>query len=169
LAVVREGNICKHFILGMHVEIIVPELQLLHDVETHWDSIFFMIRHLRVMCPVSLIHCFSLHLLTKCSQAINHFLALPLNKDLMCHRLSDIEWGVLQDFKAILAVCSLLMCVLILFDTLEHCRFHIQCNRLCHVKKPQCWQVPYLPSRFLCLLGNVLQRPIPAVRATLAG
>jgi hypothetical protein len=55
LAVVREGNNRKHFILGTHVEIIVPELQLLRDVKTRWDSIFFMIRRLRVMRPVSLI------------------------------------------------------------------------------------------------------------------
>ena len=45
-------------------------------------------------------------------QAIDHFLALPVNKDLMRHRLSDLEWSVLQDFEAILVVSSLFLLIL---------------------------------------------------------
>jgi hypothetical protein len=51
-AVIQDGNAQKHFILGDCVEIVVPELQLLHDVKTRWDSIFFIISHLRIMRPV---------------------------------------------------------------------------------------------------------------------
>jgi hypothetical protein len=38
--------------------------------------------------------------------AIDHFLALPINKDIAQNRLSDIEWSVLQDFEALLKVCN---------------------------------------------------------------
>ena len=51
-AVIKEGNSNKHFFLGDRVDIIVPDLQLLRDVKTRWDSIFFMISRLRVMRPV---------------------------------------------------------------------------------------------------------------------
>jgi hypothetical protein len=47
-----EGNVKKHFFIGDRVEIIVPELELLRDVRTRWDSIFFMISRLRIMRPV---------------------------------------------------------------------------------------------------------------------
>ena len=52
LSVIRDGNIKKHFLLGNRVEVIVPKLQLLRDVKTRWDSIFFMISRLRIMRPV---------------------------------------------------------------------------------------------------------------------
>ena len=54
--VIRDGNARKHFFIGDRVEIVVPELELLRDVRTRWDSIFFMISRLRVMRPVSLIN-----------------------------------------------------------------------------------------------------------------
>jgi hypothetical protein len=53
LSIICEGNINKHFILGDRVEIVVPELQLLRDVKTRWDSIFFMISRLQIMRLVS--------------------------------------------------------------------------------------------------------------------
>jgi hypothetical protein len=53
LSVIRDGNLNKHFLLPNGVEIVVPELQLLRDVKTRWDSIFFMISRLRIMRPVS--------------------------------------------------------------------------------------------------------------------
>ena len=54
-SVVVAGNANKHFSLGTRVDIIVPELQLLRDVKTRWDSIYHMIQRLRVMRLV----CFS--------------------------------------------------------------------------------------------------------------
>jgi hypothetical protein len=38
-------------------------------------------------------------------QAIDHFLAQPMNKDVAKHALSETEWRVLQDFELILTVC----------------------------------------------------------------
>ena len=34
--------------------VIVPNVQLIRDVDTRWDSIYFMIRRLRVLRPVSI-------------------------------------------------------------------------------------------------------------------
>ena len=53
VSTIRDGNAKKHFILGDRVEVIVPELQLLRDVKTRWDSTFHMISRLRTMRPVS--------------------------------------------------------------------------------------------------------------------
>lgn len=50
-----------------------------------------MIKHLHLMRP-----------------AIDHFLAIPVNKDLVSHHLSDVESGVFQDFEAVLAVSPLI-------------------------------------------------------------
>lgn len=49
---IQEGNRKKHFSIGDRSEIIVPHLQLLRDVKTRWDSIYYMIRRLRIMRPV---------------------------------------------------------------------------------------------------------------------
>ena len=38
---------------GKHEEIIVPVLQLLRDVKTRWDSVYFMLLRLRQLRPVS--------------------------------------------------------------------------------------------------------------------
>lgn len=37
-------------------------------------------------------------------QAVKQFLPSPIDEDLSKHRLSDMEWSVLQDYEAILAV-----------------------------------------------------------------
>ena len=34
--------------------VIIPNVQLIRDVDTRWDSIYFMIRRLRVLHPVSI-------------------------------------------------------------------------------------------------------------------
>jgi hypothetical protein len=54
--VIKVGNEKKHFFLGDVVEIMVPDLQLLRDVRTRWDSIYFMIHRLRVLRPVCDCH-----------------------------------------------------------------------------------------------------------------
>jgi hypothetical protein len=43
------------------------------------------------------------HVIQFC-QAIDHFLALPINKELALHRLTEQEWSVLADFEVILEV-----------------------------------------------------------------
>lgn len=37
-------------------------------------------------------------------QAVDHFLALPLNRDLAKHQLTDMEWSVLSDVQVVLEV-----------------------------------------------------------------
>jgi len=50
--VVVDGNAKGWFIVGNKV-VVLPHLQLLRDVPTRWDSVYFMIRRLREMRPVS--------------------------------------------------------------------------------------------------------------------
>ncbi|KAI6021163.1 hypothetical protein EDC04DRAFT_2607287 [Pisolithus marmoratus] len=63
----------------------IDVLQLLHDITTHWDSVYYMICHL----------CY-LH------QPINTFFEHLNNKDLKKYKLSKMQWKVLQDFELIL-------------------------------------------------------------------
>jgi hypothetical protein len=86
-SIIIEGNSKAHFTLPDGSPMTVPLLQLLRDVKTRWDSIYYMINRLRVLRP-----------------AINSFLASPVNKDLQTLRLTDVEWNTLQDIEAILAV-----------------------------------------------------------------
>ncbi|KAI5982208.1 hypothetical protein EDC04DRAFT_2616861 [Pisolithus marmoratus] len=65
----------------------VPVLQLIQDVKIWWDSIYLMIQQLWLL-----------------EQPINAFLDHPNNRDLKKYKLSQMEWNVLQDFKAILEV-----------------------------------------------------------------
>jgi len=108
-ATILDGNTKGWFVspTNPHQIIKIPELQLLRDVRTRWDSIYFMIRQCREMRQVS-----NLRLLTTMStstdnkyQGVDHFLSSPLNKDLAKLRLTDREWAVLQDFEMILSVC----------------------------------------------------------------
>ncbi|KAI6029104.1 hypothetical protein PISMIDRAFT_122615 [Pisolithus microcarpus 441] len=65
----------------------VPELELLWDVKTCWDSSCIMINHLHALHP-----------------ALDYFLALPNQKELEGYALSPSQWLVLEDFKCILQV-----------------------------------------------------------------
>jgi len=53
--VVVDGNAKGWFVVGDKV-VMLPNLQLLRDVRTRWDSVYFMIRRLRQMRPVSLYY-----------------------------------------------------------------------------------------------------------------
>ena len=53
--VVVDGNAKGWFVVGDEV-VMLPNLQLLCDVRTRWDSVYFMIRRLRQMRPVSLYY-----------------------------------------------------------------------------------------------------------------
>jgi hypothetical protein len=50
--VIDDGNAKEWFVVGNQV-VMLPRLQLLRDVRTRWDSVYFMIRRLRQMRPVS--------------------------------------------------------------------------------------------------------------------
>ncbi|KAG1898805.1 uncharacterized protein F5891DRAFT_893188, partial [Suillus fuscotomentosus] len=65
----------------------VPELQLLWDVETRWDSVYFMINHLREMHP-----------------AVDFFLSSSDQPDVVKCKINTMEWFVLKDFEEILGV-----------------------------------------------------------------
>lgn len=81
----------------------LKSLQLLHDVRTRWDSVFYMLRRLREMRPVSFVTILkiSAHI---SQQAVDCFLALPNNQELAKYKLTSMEWSVLQDFEIILGV-----------------------------------------------------------------
>ncbi|KAG9310337.1 hypothetical protein JVU11DRAFT_9467 [Chiua virens] len=70
----------------------VPVAELLHNMKSRWDSIYFMINQL---CAVHL--------------AINSFLSLPCgpNDELSQHKLTPMEWEVLQDLEVVLEQCML--------------------------------------------------------------
>ena len=50
--VIVDGNAKGWFVAG-GIEVMVPPCQLLHDVKTRWDLVYFMIRHLCEMPLVS--------------------------------------------------------------------------------------------------------------------
>jgi hypothetical protein len=57
---IQDGNTRKWFYertqSGKHNPVQVPELQLLRDVKTRWDSVYSMLQRLRVLRPVSSSH-----------------------------------------------------------------------------------------------------------------
>ncbi|KAF9222733.1 hypothetical protein BS17DRAFT_707780 [Gyrodon lividus] len=72
---------------GEAIKIKINVLQLIRDVKTCWDSVYYMIRRLRLL-----------------QQPIDAFLEQPNNKDLKKHKLSTMEWKVLKDIEVILEV-----------------------------------------------------------------
>ncbi|KAI5982840.1 hypothetical protein EDD15DRAFT_2377163 [Pisolithus albus] len=98
---IAEGNRSQWFKSLNGKMILVPNLQLLHDVKIRWDSTFYMLNHIRTIQP-----------------AVDLFVALPSQqKDLTKHKLSDAEWTVLQDYETILNSPSMKKVVLHLKDT----------------------------------------------------
>ncbi|EDR06951.1 uncharacterized protein LACBIDRAFT_299364 [Laccaria bicolor S238N-H82] len=65
----------------------VKQAQLICDMKVRWDSLYFMINRFHKLCP-----------------AVEHFLSLPINRELAKLRLTDMEWTVLQDFEIVLGV-----------------------------------------------------------------
>ncbi|KAG1827548.1 uncharacterized protein BJ212DRAFT_1257671 [Suillus subaureus] len=63
----------------------LPLVELLCDKPTHWDSTYIMLNCLRIL-----------------QQAINHWIDLPAQCTIVHHKLSPINWQVLQDLKVIL-------------------------------------------------------------------
>ncbi|KAF8587220.1 hypothetical protein K439DRAFT_1338861, partial [Ramaria rubella] len=64
----------------------VPQLQLLCDVDTHWDSVYYMARCLRIL-----------------HQPLDTYLHHPHRQDnIGRYRLTPMEWDLLKDFEFIL-------------------------------------------------------------------
>lgn len=83
----------------------VPELELLRDVKTRWDSTYAMLNRLRALHLVCNIICVGIILTSILNRkAINYFLTLPNQKELEEYVLSPQQWQVLQDFEYILQV-----------------------------------------------------------------
>ncbi|KAF9489959.1 hypothetical protein BDN71DRAFT_1400684, partial [Pleurotus eryngii] len=61
--------------------------QLLCDVKTRRDSVYYMIHRLRELHP-----------------AIDHYLSSPAQKDLASCKLSDTEWQAMSDCEVILTI-----------------------------------------------------------------
>jgi hypothetical protein len=84
----------------------VPENELLCDIPTHWDSVYFMLNCLQALRLVS--YCNLPFFFPLCSpeiiQAVDLFLLLPQQGDIKSFRLTDMEWLVLHDFERILQV-----------------------------------------------------------------
>jgi hypothetical protein len=112
----------------------VPEHQLLRDVATRWDSVYFMINRLRAMRVV----CFFIIIVIQARfsrslwQAIHYFLSSPEQQDIAQHKMNSMEWFVLRDFEDILGVSVLLLVFELVYFT-PH-RYLMEFNRVCLVK-----------------------------------
>ncbi|KIM54018.1 hypothetical protein SCLCIDRAFT_31420 [Scleroderma citrinum Foug A] len=65
----------------------LPILELLHDVKTRWDSIYYMINRLRIL-----------------RQALDVFFQAPTNKDITDRQLGEMDWQVIKDMEIVLEV-----------------------------------------------------------------
>ena len=94
---IRDGNKKEWF------KAKVPPLQLLRDVRTRWDSVYFMIQWARVLQDVSFYY-FTNGSSLITIQALDYFFSLPLHQDIVTLKLSRVEWKVLQDLEFVLKV-----------------------------------------------------------------
>ncbi|KAI6016724.1 hypothetical protein EDC04DRAFT_2608359 [Pisolithus marmoratus] len=96
-------------------------LQLVHDITTCWDSVYYMICHL----------CY-LH------QPIDTFFECPNNKDLKKYKLSEMQWKVLQDFELILELHPFVLRGLEWVDKYYHCMGNTKAYIISLVLNPNC-------------------------------
>ena len=82
----------------------LPILELLHDVRTHWDSIYYMINRLRTLRQVCHIWSDTPFLLD--SKAVDIFFQAPTNKDIADGWLQEMDWQVIEDMEIVLEVCN---------------------------------------------------------------
>lgn len=83
----------------------VEHLQLLRDVQTRWDSVYHMLKRLRVMRPVRLnVSLKLMHAEQLVYQAVDYFLDLPNNRDLAKFKILPHDWDTLQDVEVVLSV-----------------------------------------------------------------
>ena len=85
--IVVTGNLQQWFRSPAGEVVQLPEAQLLQDVKTWWDSIFYMLNRLLAL-----------------RLAIDCFLSLPAQKNLTNFKMIDVEWLILQEYTKILEV-----------------------------------------------------------------
>ncbi|KAL4062692.1 hypothetical protein J3A83DRAFT_4109251 [Scleroderma citrinum] len=62
-------------------------LELLHDIKSHWDSIYYMINQLRTF-----------------KQALNVFFQAPINKDITDRWLHEMDWQIIEHMEIVLEI-----------------------------------------------------------------
>ena len=85
--IIVTGNLQQWFKSPSGEVVQLPEAQLLREVRTWWDSVYFMLNRLLAL-----------------RLAIECFLSLPGQKDPANYKMVDMEWFVLQEFEVILDV-----------------------------------------------------------------
>jgi hypothetical protein len=89
-------------ISGKEINVQVKSLQLLCNVHTWWDSVFYMLRRPQEMHPVSFLTILKIPAHVS-QQAVDCFLGVH-NQELAKYKLTTMEWSVLQDFEMVLGV-----------------------------------------------------------------
>ncbi|KAH7903783.1 ribonuclease H-like domain-containing protein [Hygrophoropsis aurantiaca] len=82
---IKAGNANKWFHDRHNNEGTLPVIELLRDVRTRWDSLYYCINRLRTL-----------------RQAINLFLASPRHSEIANVQMTAMEWEVLQDLEVVL-------------------------------------------------------------------
>lgn len=102
--VLKSGNEKGWFLDEDDNPVKLPVVELLRDVKTRWDSVYYMINRLRVLKQVIFIPLMSCNLTVTYLQALNYFFLEPPNRDIADRKLEDIEWQVLEDLEVVLDV-----------------------------------------------------------------
>ncbi|KAH7918398.1 hypothetical protein BV22DRAFT_1024651 [Leucogyrophana mollusca] len=84
---IEAGNANLWFHDSKNKEVSLPVVELLREVRTRWDSLYYSINRLRAL-----------------RQAINIFLASPRNSDIADAQMTAMEWEILQDLEVILEI-----------------------------------------------------------------
>ncbi|KIK13051.1 hypothetical protein PISMIDRAFT_18265 [Pisolithus microcarpus 441] len=81
------GNKMKWFTDENNQTTSLPVVELLRDVRTRWDSVYFMINRLWIL-----------------DQALDCYFQLPANRELQDYKMNDMDWQVLQDVEVVLEI-----------------------------------------------------------------
>jgi hypothetical protein len=97
---------------GKRVEVDVPDLELLRDVKTRWDSVYMMLERLRLLRPVRssrrMDNEYQLTFYIKI-QALDAVFNTKFS-ELSAFKLSESDWDILEGLEGVLAVSWSLAC-----------------------------------------------------------
>jgi hypothetical protein len=143
--IILDGNANDYFVVGEQV-VKIPSLQLLRDVKTRWDSIYYMVQRLRIMRPVSYQ---SAHTVSAYDYIFRPLIRFFLSHSILTLHITASATGNGLSFKTLklswrcvqfIFVGKMELIVIIL-------RFHIACSRRCLVKRPLSSLAQCLPLR----------------------